>query len=152
SGTVSYQYDENGNLTQKADARSVTTTYGYDALNRVISCSYSDSTPAVSYVYDTATGGREYLAPVSSSVSAYTYTSYDALGRVTGSSQATGGVTYAMAYNYDLAGDLKSETYPSGRVVTTEYDPAGRVAGVKNQTTGSYYAGASPSDAANRIP
>src|SRR5690606_4124080 len=35
SGTISYSYDLNGNLTQKDDARGVRTSYVYDALNRV---------------------------------------------------------------------------------------------------------------------
>ena len=34
SGTISYGYDNNGNLTSKTDARYVTTTIAYDALNR----------------------------------------------------------------------------------------------------------------------
>jgi RHS repeat-associated protein len=56
-----------------------------------------------------------------------------------------------MGYEYDLAGNLTSETYPSGRVVETRYDEAGRLAGVKNQATGLYYAGAAPTDVTNRI-
>src|SRR5205085_2917248 len=79
------------------------------------------------------------------------YTAYDALGRVKASTQATGDQSYSMAYDYDLAGNLTSEQYPSGRVVKSEYDSAGRLAGVKNQATGAYYAGASPSDIINRI-
>lgn len=45
---------------------------------------------------------------------------------------------------------MTSETYPSGRQVTTEYDTAGRIAGVKKDST-TYYAGAAASDATNRI-
>ena len=35
SGSINYQYDENGNLLVKTDARSVSTHFAYDALNRV---------------------------------------------------------------------------------------------------------------------
>jgi YD repeat-containing protein len=35
SGTVSYQYDDNGNLLVKTDARTVSTHFEYDALNRI---------------------------------------------------------------------------------------------------------------------
>ncbi len=52
SGTISYDYDANGNLLHKTDARSITATYVYDSLNRVTSRSYSDSTPTVTYAYD----------------------------------------------------------------------------------------------------
>jgi YD repeat-containing protein len=38
---------------------------------------------------------------------------------VTRSSQQMDGQTYAFSYTYNLAGGLTSETYPSGRVVTT---------------------------------
>ena len=154
SGKISYEHHPAGNLKQKTDARGATTTYTYDGLSRVTLRDYSDQTPDVSYTYEAAgvqnSVGR--LTQVSSSVSIYRYTGYDALGRVTGSSQTTDGVTYTMpAYGYDLAGNLVSEQYPTGRVVKTEYDAAGRVAGVRNDATGHYYAGGAASDTANRI-
>ena len=148
---ITYQYDQNGNLTQKQDARGITTTYTYDNLNRLTHRDYSDTTADVSYTYDTLAQRKGQLTSVSSSVSSYHYTGYDAVGRVTSSSQVTGGQTYTMPnYTYDRAGHLTAQTYPSGRIVTTEYDAAGRIAGVKNQT-GSYYAGAAATDATNRF-
>jgi RHS repeat-associated protein len=136
SGTVSYQYDANGNLTQKVDARNVTTSYSYDALNRAVSRAYSDSTPTVTYLYDTLTNGKGRLTSVSSSVSVYSYSGYDAIGKVTGSSQSIDGQTYSMTYGYNLAGALTTETYPSGRVVTTSYDNSGRLSQITGQKTG----------------
>ncbi len=128
SGTVSYQYDNNGNLTTKTDARAITSTYAYDALNRATTRSYSDGTPAVTYNYDstTITNGKGRLASVSSSVSTYSYSGYDALGRVLGGSETIGAQTYTMGYNYDLAGHMTSMSYPSGRTVSYGYDAAGR--------------------------
>ena len=145
SGTISYSYDANGNLETRTDARSIVTSYTYDALNRVKTRSYSDATPAVSYVYDAGgvSNSRGRLTRVSSSVSATNYTEYDALGRVKASSQVTEGVTYNFSYAYDLAGNLTSQTYPSGRVVTTGYDAAVRVnavTGQQGQTTTAYAA------------
>ena len=61
NGTITYQYDNNGNLTNKTDARSVQTSYVYDALNRVTSRSYTNepggqlTTPNVVYTYDDLT-------------------------------------------------------------------------------------------------
>lgn len=52
SGTILYEYDDNGNLTRKTDARSVVTTYTYDELNRVKTRSYGDTTLSVTYTYD----------------------------------------------------------------------------------------------------
>src|SRR5262249_27218942 len=90
SGTINYSlYDANGNLLTKTDNRLITTTYTYDALNRIKDRSYSDSTPEVTYAYDTSPGGVGRLASVSSAVSRESYDSYDLLGRVLQSSQTT---------------------------------------------------------------
>jgi RHS repeat-associated protein len=128
SGAVSYQYDNNGNLTQKTDARGVVTTFApYDVLNRPTTRSYSDGTPSVTYAYDSATNGKGRLASVSSSVSTYSYSSYDALGRALSGGQTLGSQTYSLSYSYDLAGHMKGITYPSGHVVNYNYDGAGRL-------------------------
>jgi YD repeat-containing protein len=58
------------------------------------------------------------------------------MGRVTGSSQTTDAQTYPMSYGYNLAGAMTSETYPSGRIVTTAYDDAGRLSAVNGQKSG----------------
>ena len=153
SGTITYNYDDNGNLSNKIDARNIVSTYGYDALNRVISRSYSDGTPTVTYVYDAAgiANSKGKLTSVSSSVSSYGYSSYDALGRVLGGTQTTDGQAYTMGYDYDLAGNMTSQTYPSGRVVRSEYDDAARLAGVKNLASGAFYAGGASTDTMNRL-
>lgn len=136
SGTVTYQYDNNGNLSQKTDSRNIVTIYSYDELNRVKNRTYSDSTPAVAYIYDTLANGKGRLTSVSSTVSTTSYGQYDALGRVKQSSQQTNGQSYQMSYGYDLAGNLTSQTYPSGRIVTTNYDNAGRLGQINGQKTG----------------
>ena len=153
SGTISYGYDNNGNLTSKVDARSITTTFVYDSLNRVTSRSYSDGTPGVTYTYDAASvaNSKGRLTSVSSSVSVDNVTAYDVLGRVTSGNQVTDGQTYSMSYGYNLAGAPTSFTYPSGRVISTEYDTGGRMAGVRDQQSGAYYAGAVGTDSTNRI-
>jgi RHS repeat-associated protein len=56
-----------------------------------------------------------------------------------------------MSYSYNLAGEMISQIYPSGRVVASEYDESGRVAGIRNPATGTYYVGAAATDTANRI-
>src|SRR5207248_3360421 len=119
---------------QKTDPRTTsglnwTTTIAYDALNRPTSKSYQNDggiTPPVTYSYDTTTNGKGRLASVSSSVSTYSYSSYDALGRALSASQTLGSQTYSMSYSYDLAGNVTAMTYPSGRTVSYGYDNAGR--------------------------
>jgi RHS repeat-associated protein len=153
SGTVSYGYDANGNLISRTDARSITTTYVYDGLHRLTTRSYSDGTPTVTYIYDSAsvTNSKGRLTSVSSSVSSTNYTAYDALGRITAANQITDGQPYTMSYGYNLSGGRTSMTYPSGRVITTGYDDAGRLAGVRDQSSGIYYAGAATTDTTNRV-
>jgi RHS repeat-associated protein len=147
SGTINYQYDANGNLTSKTDARSITVTYTYDALSRALTRSYSDGTPSVTFSYDstTITNGKGRPASVSSSVSSYSYSGYDALGRALGGTQTIGSQNYSVGYSYNLAGRLLTETYPSGRTVTNAYDSAGRTTSVAgnlgDSTTRTYATG-----------
>jgi RHS repeat-associated protein len=146
--SLKYEYDENGNLKKRTDARGILTEYTYDDLNRVTLCNYSDATPDVTYTYDTIANGKGRLTSVGSSVSTYSYNAYDIMGRATSSTQTTDGVAYPMGeYKYDLKGNLTSQKYPSGRVVTTSYDAAGRLAAVTGQKSGeqekTYAAGVS---------
>ncbi len=50
-----------------------------------------------------------------------------------------GGQTYSFIYGYDLAGELKSETYPSGRVVNTTFDVATRPQTTTSQGASTAY-------------
>jgi RHS repeat-associated protein len=61
----------------------------------------------------------------------------DVLGRVTSSTQTTGGVAYNFAYTYNADGSLRTEQYPSGRVVANGYDRAARPSSVGLNTVGA---------------
>ena len=160
NGMVAYtQYDGNGNLQTKTDNRNITTSMTYDALNRLVTKSYSNGTPTVTYCYDgkvAVSGGGScaaspaipnplaHLTQEYSSASVTTYTAFDALGDVTFSTQQTPSTTGTLyqfgtsspGYVYNLAGQLTSETYPSGRQVAFDFDAAGRAAHLKNPATG----------------
>jgi RHS repeat-associated protein len=139
SWCVGYSYDDNGNLTQRTDARGVVATYLYDALNRNYSVTYSNdpaNTPAVTRYYDSATNGKGRIyQTVTSGTKAtkVTINSFDALGRplsLTQQMKRTGmfwGPAYQIQRAYDLAGHVLSQTYPSGHVVNYNYDLAGRL-------------------------
>jgi RHS repeat-associated protein len=146
SGVVGYEYDNNGNLFRKTDSRTpaVVTTYFYDALNRVTKRTYTDSTPEVNYYYDNQTlpagapgftrgpsiGRLVAVTYGGATSSAGTYQGYDASGRPAASFQKTDAQIYQLSYGYDLAGNIRSQTYPSGKEIRTSYDSAGRLSGV----------------------
>ncbi len=129
----------------KMDHRNVVTVFQYDALNRVTQKFYNDGTATVSYTYDAhltspPTGLTSYpkgrLTAVTNSSSQTKYDAYDALGRVTYSTQKTEGVSYTFGnlsditqpgYEYNLAGALTKMRLPSGKMVSYAYDGAGRV-------------------------
>jgi RHS repeat-associated protein len=135
--SMAYSYDANGNLVSKTDANNITTTYEYDKLNRNTAVDYSDTTtiiPDIARVYDysndpTAYGkGRLWLSYAHRSTSSGTYSEhtaidrYDPLGRPRTNRQqfAKNGVwseAYSANYTYDLAGNVRGLTYPSGHFV-----------------------------------
>ena len=140
--SAAYQYDVNGNLTQKTDARGVVSTYVYDALNRNTTIDHSDTTgisPDVKRFYDGATNGKTRLwytysggdFSTGSEVDHTSIDSYDALGRPLVQRQlfklnGAWSPTYQMSRSYNRAGAITAQTYPSGRTVAYTYDAAGR--------------------------
>jgi YD repeat-containing protein len=140
--SIGYQYDANGNLTQKTDARGVVSTYAYDALNRSTTIDYSDTTsinPDVTRYYDGAVNGKGRFwyfysggnFSSGSNVEITAIDSYDALGRPLVKRQLSKpngmwGTTYQTSRSYNLAGGVTSQTYPSGHTVSYAYDAAGR--------------------------
>ena len=146
SGTVTYLYDNNGNLTRKTDARGIYMDYGYDALNRNTTVNYSDTTigspdvPDVSRFYDGAANGKgrfwySYAGgnySVGTNVEQKAIDGYDAVGRPLTERQifklnGVWGPTYTNQQDYNLAGNVKTQTYPSNHFVTYKYDIAGRL-------------------------
>lgn len=138
---VTNQYDNNGNLTQRTDARGVITNISYDALNRPTATSYQNDggvTPAVVYLYDSQTVpnappgfDRGYsigrlVAMTYGGGSTGDYFGYDARGRGVLKIQRTGSFNYQISATYNVSGSVLTTTYPSGRFVNYTYDTAGR--------------------------
>ena len=140
--SIGYDYDDNGNVTQKTDPRGITSTLGYDPLNRNTTVDYSDTAsinPDITRVYDGATYGKgrfwySYAGgnySVGVTVEHTAIDSYDALGRPGVQRQvfkqnSVWGNTYQVSRFYNRASGVISQTYPSGRTVTYAYDNAGR--------------------------
>ena len=137
TGTTNSTYDAAGNLKTRTDARSKISTYSYDALNCVTGVTFSDTTPAIAYLYDDiASGnyGKGHLTKLTDATGLTEYT-YDIQGRLIQKKQTTGtGVnlkvhTTSTTYNAST-GRLDSLTYPSAKVVSYTYDVQGRIASI----------------------
>ncbi|KAF1006253.1 MAG: putative deoxyribonuclease RhsB [Luteibacter sp.] len=137
TGTTTFTVDAAGNRLTRTDAKGITTTYAYDALNRVISASYADASLNVAYHYDeanTVTGCSAsapvgHLTRIAEQAVSTTYC-YDARGNVIEKRQTQGSTTDTIAYSYTLADRVRTETRPSGAVVTYSYDTLGQIAGL----------------------
>ncbi len=147
------KYNADGLIVDGYDARGVNAHFTYDDLNRVSTVTFSDGTPKITYFYDqeregfynkgaltrveTADGGT--ARPDTTTTA--TEFDYDKMGRVVKHRQSIGNQTYNLEYAYNLAGQLISEKYPSGRMVSVAYDANGRLSGLADQNR-NYLSGA----------
>jgi YD repeat-containing protein len=100
-----------------------TTTYEYDALNRLTSVTFPGSR-TVGYAYDAAGRRTSITYPGGSDEVAY---AYDEAGNLV---SVTDWNDEETTYEYDDAGMLTTETYPNGVVGTFDYDNADRLTGI----------------------
>jgi RHS repeat-associated protein len=177
SGTVTYSYTKAGGglcsgepsaICQKtapspnqppAGSANVTTTFTYDALNRLTGKSYSDSyasnspTAAVTFGYDglppVGCTPPTVVAPVSSGIpttpvntlgrrssmcdgSGATAWIYDSMGRPTIETRQLSSIVKSAGYVYMLGGQLQYLWYPSGYRMIYVVDSAGRSSAVQD--------------------
>jgi RHS repeat-associated protein len=100
----------------KKDPLGRTTTYGYDALDRLTAIAYaSTTTPNVAYVYD-ASGNRTRMTDGTGTTN-YTYDERSRLLSVTASANQK------VSYAYDQE-NLIRLAYPDGKAITYTYDAA----------------------------
>jgi RHS repeat-associated protein len=128
--TTTYAYDGNGNRTSLVDPLGQTTTFSFDALNRLTGISYSDGlTPNVSYTYD-ANGNRATMVDGTGTTS-YSYDEMDRLQSVTSPGPST------VGYRYDLDGNRTKLLYPDATAVTYSFDKASRLGSLTDWATRS---------------
>lgn len=139
-----YNYNTDSLLTEGFDARGVKTTVGYDGLKRAKTVVYTGETtyitPNVEYTYDEAETGfynngrltraKTLLNSAQGTPETTQNYDYDKVGQVTKHIQSIGNQTYSLEYGYNLAGQLISEKYPSGKVVNMTVDNFGRLSAV----------------------
>ena len=154
AGSVTYAYDLNGNAATKKDARGITITYSFDALNRSLGMTYSNGDPSVVYSYDQSSAnglsitngiGRRTSMTDAAGSEAW---SYDSMGRELTDKRTTNSITKTTRHTYlpFVDGSLYQLTYPSGRTITYGYNSAGQplsavdTANSINYATGTLYA------------
>lgn len=151
SGTMTTYYtDSSGNacafdpmlLCRIQDARGVVKSAAYDGINRMTGVSYSDGTPSITYQYDAGGAAAFALARLTQITegpssqnpkNSQTFT-YDSLGRVTKVAHVIDSTTYNIQYGYNLAGQMTSITYPTGRVINQNVDSIGRLSSIADTT------------------
>ena len=142
--TAAFSYWETGSLQSRTDARNITTYYTYDNLSRVTTVRYTNdpqNTPGVDYFYDGYVNGSnqgvnnskgQLFKVLTAGQTAATVDAFDVLGRATVQRQqfyinGQWSQPYNISRTFDRAGHVKTQTYPSGHMVTYNYDQAGRL-------------------------
>ncbi|MEP7008118.1 MAG: hypothetical protein ABI810_19220 [Sphingomonas bacterium] len=126
-------YDTNGNAKTVLNRAGQTSSFTYDALNRVTS--KGGAAAGVNYGYDLpgrvlsstfVTGGLGII------------NAFDQLGRPTSSSSNVDGTARQFSYQYDLAGRRTQMTYPDGYYLNYDYLTTGEVQKIRanGATTG----------------
>ncbi|MCY1692950.1 RHS repeat domain-containing protein [Curtobacterium sp. SL109] len=119
-GARAYTYDALGRIASASDGAGRTTSYTYDGDDRVLTTSFSDSTPTVTNTYDNA----GHLLTQASGSGTVTNT-YDQLGNLltTGNTASPSGIS-TITYAYDKAGNQTSYADQDG-TTTSAYDDSG---------------------------
>lgn len=140
-GSWSYEYDPLGNLHIQTDARNCIITVEYDDLNRPISKTYSgpgscDSTPDVTYTYDSTAGGnkglghRTGMADGSGSKTWF----YNELGQIINELDVIENTPYSTSTYFDAFGRPLNQVLPNGEGLTYSYNAMGALSGLSGTT------------------
>ena len=155
TGTVTYKYTTSSGtlcsgdaslLCQKTDARSTSVTYGYDNLNRLLTKTYSDSEPTVTFTYDAyATGaygtgnyGKGLRTGMTDASGSTTWT-FDKMARPWVETRTIGSIQKPVGAEYNEGGSVKYEHYPSGASLHYLVGGAGRDQSVHDDTNSIQY-------------
>ncbi len=142
-GTLTYTHNDAGNVLTQTDSRGITASYVYDALNRLTTVSYPNSSENIAYTYDQGTA--EYSCHVQNDAysigklcytqdeAGETYYQYDQWGNPAKQTRLELGQIYITEYQYDDANRITKMIYPNGRVVNYIRDVIGRIIDVTTQ-------------------
>lgn len=118
SQNIRYQYDGNGNITQKTDSLGNITTYTYNVRGQIEQEKQYDGS-INTYSYDSQ-GNLTAIKDSKGNTTAYTY---DGFGRILSQSSPDSGLS---KYEYDVDGNLTKLTRANNVVTTYSYDALNR--------------------------
>ena len=123
-GNVDASFDAAGNLLTRKDARGVTVSYGYDALNRLTQITTSNGkTQTLSW--DNCTNGIGRLCQTTDTAGTTTY-AYDARGNLTGETRHEGGRSFTTTTAHNAADRPTDLIAPTGEALVPTLDPGGK--------------------------
>jgi RHS repeat-associated protein len=138
-GTLNATHDAAGNLLTLTDARNITQTRSYDALNRLSAVSYPAGGENITYTWDSAVGctfGIGRLCAVSDNGGSTTY-AYDARGNRLRQTRTEAGFTYTTSYGHDTADRIASIVAPTSQVLVMGRDTDGVVQQITTNAEGN---------------
>ncbi len=120
--TISYIYDEVGNITEIADSELGTITFQYDLLDRLTKVTYPGG-HIFSYTYN-AMGNRNKVTYPNGEAVYYNYNPNNWLIVVIAGSKKT-------RFEYDKLGNLVKKILPNGIIVSHKYDAGAKLSNLK---------------------
>jgi RHS repeat-associated protein len=138
TGTTTRGFDISGNPTQSVDAAHIASASAFDALGRLTTTTYADTTLNIAYHYDEAdavtgcTGnvGKGRLTRIVEGSGGIIYC-YDRRGNVVKKQQTVGTTTTTTSYTWTPGNRLASMITANGTVISYARDAVGRIASVK---------------------
>ena len=133
--TFAWEYDAKGNCTNASDSVTGEVTMEYDDKEQLTRITYPKGR-GFTYEYDaygrvtkrTMLGGSQFAA-TAADIQRYTY---DSFGRVSRMTDGDGNLYVANAYD-PVTGDLVTQTYGNGTVVSNSYDILGRIVSITHR-------------------
>jgi len=117
------RFHVDGKLSTRTWARGITASYGYDNSGSLISVSYSDNTPSISYTHNRHGQG---LSAVTDGVSTHLF-ACSAYGQRTNETIIANGEATYLARGYDSLGRSSRISPGTGYAVSYAYDPLDRI-------------------------
>jgi len=138
TGLKTFTHDDAGNIRTQTDAKQRMFNYTYDAYNRLTNIDTLGSEDDVVYSYDNCENGYGKICSITrdpgsqlESKLQYRYNAFGEIKHVQQNLQTWSGYTQeaqsTYQLTYDSAGRIKTQTYPSGAVITYNYDVAGNI-------------------------